>query len=486
MNSLLAASISLAVVSVVLFVLWWQLPLRITANTLLVRAEAWDAGGEKAAKYGVISQRVSVKTPGYAETRVIYRDAQGVRHPKPRQFSWADEALKNRLAASGVDWDAPLSATTYRDWHDRQRAREDSISRAGSQLIRLTTSVPGGPVREESLTVRISDFHPVARTVQFDDNETVEIAEVDYRVLPWGPATEGWFDSVDHPSLVLPRSTPRSDVLPRLPHLPSDSELDEAEIEARLALHELGADSHERVEIERTIKGIQVKGIVATAERKHEIEDRLHPVPYLFATIFTFDEFTARQSPESQVTSIGSASFSQSPSPLEQYLTSQGIDHAGISELGGALSDSSVSITQESKEVAELLSEFGADRNLSPAAQEGLEKLVADHKVKILASLASEEKILGKLAPSTLRGSDGPDRSSASTSIPALLAALDSHRSLSTELLSGNSLHPRSATEIALDLDRSLRRLRWYRRRSFETASCVRVIVSSISNQNKK
>ena len=460
MNPLLTTACVLAVASVVFFTLWWRQPLNISANTLLVRAEAWDAGGQKVAKFGVIRQQVSVKAPGYSATRAIYRDAQGLRRPKQHQLSWADEALKTRLAASGVDWDAPLSATTYQDWHDHQRVRADAISRDGSQLVKLTTTIPSGQVRRETLTVRVSDFHPIERTVEFDDNETVEIAELDYSVLPWSPATEGWFEPVNSPSLVIPHTVPQNDMFPRLPHLPSDSELDEAELEARLALHQLDADStNERVEIERTIKGIQVKGIVATAERKREIEARLHPIPYLFASIFTFDELTSRQAPETQVTSIKSESLSQSPSPLEQYLSGHGASRADISELGDELSDASVSISQESKAIAELVKEFGPNRNLSPLAEAALEKLLADHKVKIVTALDSEEKVLAKIEPSG-HTAEISSRVAPPSDISALLTALDSHRALAMELISGGKEKSRSAAEIALDLDHSLRRLR--------------------------
>ncbi len=99
-----------------------------------------------------------------------------------------------RLQDAGLNWDAPLFASGYQDWHDRQRVREDRISRAGRHLIRLTTTIPSGTVAEQSLTVRDTDFHPVQRTVALRNSETIEIAEVDYAVLPWTSVSPDTFE----------------------------------------------------------------------------------------------------------------------------------------------------------------------------------------------------------------------------------------------------------------------------------------------------
>src|SRR6202012_2210801 len=96
-----------------------------------------------------------------------------------------EDQTRQRLERAGLNWNEPLSATGYQDWHDHQRVREDSLSRAGRHLLRLTTTVPTGDISEQSLTVRDTDFHPVERTVAFRGKDAVEIAEVEYHVLSW-------------------------------------------------------------------------------------------------------------------------------------------------------------------------------------------------------------------------------------------------------------------------------------------------------------
>ena len=453
MNPTFATALILAAASVLCFILWWNQPPHLTANALLVRAEALDSAAQKSATPGVVLQQIRIKTSQRIVTRSIYRDAQGIRRPKKQALGLADEQLKDRLAVAGVNWDEPLSAYIYQEWHDHQHIRKDSITKEGAHLLKLTTTVPDGPILQESLTVRDSDFHPVARTIELQNAGTVEIAELSYDVLPWSATREEWFES---PTALLsgPDAAPHASILPRLPYLPSEMELDGAELEARVVLHRLGADSNERIEIGRSSTGVQVKGIVATSERKREIETHLRQVPYVMSAIFTFQEFDARQSAASGITSIKEVSTSGAASPLVEYLNGRGMSRPQIGELSSRLSDAMVDISQESKAIAELMKEFGANKQLSPASQISLQQLLADHRVKLLSSLRLEDQLLAETGiPLNQANGNGANSQ--------LVAAIERHRALSSELLSNNNPQPRSAPVIALELEQSLRQLHW-------------------------
>jgi hypothetical protein len=453
MNPTFATALILAAASALCFILWWNQPPHLTANALLVRAEALDSAAQKSATPGVVLQQIRIKTSQRIVNRSIYRDAQGIRRPKKQALDLADEQLKDRLAVAGVNWDEPLSAYSYQDWHDHQHIRKDAITKEGAHLLKLTTTVPDGPILQESLTIRDSDFHPVARTIKLHDAGTVEIAELSYDVLPWSAAREEWFES---PTALLsgPEASPHASILPRLPYLPSEMELDEAELEARVVLHQLGADSNERIEIGRSSTGVQVKGIVATSERKREIETHLHQVPYVMSAIFTFQEFDARQNAASGITSIKEASTSGAASPLVEYLNGRGMSRPQIGELSTRLSDAMVDVSQESKALAELVKEFGANKQLSPASQISLQQLLADHRAKLLSSLRLEDQLLVETGiPLNQANGNGANSQ--------LVAAIERHRALSSELLSNNNPQPRSAPVIALELEQSLRQLHW-------------------------
>ncbi len=57
--------------------------------------------------------------------------------------------------------------------------------------------------------------------------------------------------------------------------------LDSAELSARVVLNRLHADEGEQISISRTNRGVNVKGVVDTDERKREIATRLSAVPYV-------------------------------------------------------------------------------------------------------------------------------------------------------------------------------------------------------------
>jgi hypothetical protein len=132
---------------------------------------------------GVICQKIKIQTPQKTIERIIYRDPQGKRRPRPQKVVNDEAQLSDKFALAAVSWSAPLSATDYQNWHDSQHVRRDRIARVGHHMLELTTTVPNGSVAEQSLMVRESDFHPVQRTVVFRDSETVEIAELSYDVF---------------------------------------------------------------------------------------------------------------------------------------------------------------------------------------------------------------------------------------------------------------------------------------------------------------
>ncbi len=253
-NPIFATAVVLAAASVMCFFIWnkWR-PLPISANELLVKAETWDGSSQPNAQPGVVRQSVSISTSQGSFERTIYRDTQGVRRPKQAKNSVQTESLKSRLASVGVDWERPLSAISYQDWHDHQHVRHDHIERVRSKLLTLTTTTPDGPVARESITVREADFHPIERTIEFRDSGTVQIAEVNYEVLPWSQANPDWFEPL------TPTATGTKAIYPSatriIPPSLDDSQLDLAELETRVALSHLDAEINGRLELVRSVQG---------------------------------------------------------------------------------------------------------------------------------------------------------------------------------------------------------------------------------------
>ena len=458
MNPILTAAMIFAIASVACVFVWLQQARpNITSNALLVRAEAWDPAMSIHMAPGVIRQTVSIQTRTRIYQHTAYRDTQGKRRLRPQKSSQGEAQLQEKLASANVPWDAPLSAASYQDWHDGQRVRQDEIRRAKGHLLVLTTTTPYGKIASQSLTVRDTDFHPIIRTVAFRNDQTVEIAELDYQVLPWNKVDENLFLPPDEPhSEGVIRPQPVLVPLPTLP--PTQDQLDEAELGVRFVLNQLHADTGEQIRIERGPFAIEVKGLVETNQRKRELSEQLRMIPRAKASILSMEELQQSGGGDQSVESGEKTLVAAFPSPLEALFVKQGRDAASLRTASQALISSAFVVSQESKAITDLLERFTVEDKLTPLAKGTLTALVFSHRQKLFSAIEQERMVLDSVAP----GLEG-----ASPVVPAqqghdlnLVDAANRNFALCEELGMGGSSHQRSAEPIFFDLEATLARLR--------------------------
>src|SRR5207244_1650186 len=141
-------------------------------------------------------------------------------------------------------WEDPLSPASYRAWHDNLSQRRDEVVQATRELITLKTTTADGPIVEASITARTADFHSVAEQFRLRDMRLVEISELAWEIMP--------LDAVNPTTFVV--EPPRLSVVPTmvlsLPPGPTDAELAESELRARLTLHAERADLGEEIELD--------------------------------------------------------------------------------------------------------------------------------------------------------------------------------------------------------------------------------------------
>jgi hypothetical protein len=450
-------SLSLAVFGVsvfgtsLCFLFWWQQRVPdITSNTLLVRAEQWDSPGASAAG-GVVYQSVRITAPTLTMERSIYRDLQGKRLPKQVKLKPTQENLRAELTRAGIEWDQPLSASGYQNWHDHQHVREDHIVRAGNHLLRLTTTVPEGVVAEQSLTVRDTDFHPVLRTVELRDSGTVEIAELDFKILPWSVVDDNAFEPLEIVNTSMPGSPARVLSFPRLPQTLTEGQLDEAELGARLMLNQLHADTGEQLEIYRSPQGVSVAGVVDTEEQKRDLQDRLRIVPHVSAAIQTVAEASAAPLSTGVSQSVAIASMPDFSSPLQTYLREQGRSVDDISNLGQRLFQNAVVIAQESKDINDLQSHFGSAEPKTAVAFATLSELIYSHHERLEAALKQERELLA-----ATQGAAHGGQTSDVTQAPSLQDAANRNLALAKELTQTHSQAVRDAGQILNEMSLTL------------------------------
>ena len=429
---------------------WWRESTpSLTANALLVHAEKWDTASA-AASPGVAHQTIQIKTAGRTMKRSIYWDLQGKRRPRHMTLPDTEERLRSSLDRAGVDWDQPISASAYQAWHDQQHVRADQIIRTSAHLLTLTTTVPDGPVSKESLTVRDTDFHPICRMVGFRDSETVEIAEVDFNILPWGVVDAGIFEPIGAVSeAALP--APAQLLAPlHLPLAPSLEQLDETELAARLILNELHADTDEQIDIRRSPHGVEVDGLVETNERKHELSAQLSAVPRLKVVLQSVADLKQKPVSNDEAVRVETASLPDYPSALETYLRARGRNVDEINLLAGQIFSGALTISQESNAIAGLKARFVLTERTPVVASATLQELLFSHHQRLEAALRQERVLLmlagaKSILPESHRGASAPAAAS-------LTDAAARNMALSKELTQTNAPAARSAEAIFADM----------------------------------
>lgn len=441
----LVACMLLTLCSAIFFFWWQQRPTNISSNALLARAERWDTTGP-AMSSGVVFQAVRVTTRNQTMERPIYRDIQGKRVPRHAKLAAKEDLLRNTLVKAGLDWDEPISASSYQRWHDRQYVHQDRITRAGNHLLALTTTVPAGSISEQSLTVRDTDFHPVQRTVVFRDSQTIEVAELDFKILSWSSVDASLFEPIGDASPILASNPELVRPLPSLSETVTDEQLDETELEARLVLNTLGADTGEQIQIGRIPQGVEVRGLVDTDERKRALQKHLQAVPHLKVSIQSIADVQNNLSANDAVREIKAASMPDQPSPLEKYLLARGRSVIDINVLAHRLFENALTISQESKAIADLRTRFASAERQSVVASAALSELIYSHHERLVVALNQERELLRQL-----QGSPGIHRA-ASTPQSALTDAALKLLTLCQELTQSNSPDTRKTDAILSEM----------------------------------
>ncbi len=448
MNPVLGSAVIILIAIALLTWIWQRNPLTVNAAQLLSRAESFDLTVQHG-KPGVIYQRVRITAPDFKTEREIYRDAQGVRHRRPELAQAKLESMQSIFSSAGLDWNEPLSATSYREWHDRQVSVSDTVSKTDGNLLTLVTRTSDTGIEQESLTVRVSDFHPVERTIQTSSNGTIEIAEVNYAVLDWSGVNEALFESLDspHPGSVLP--LPSS-----APISPTLTELDNTELGALVVLNQLHADAGEQIGVKRTNREIAVSGVVDTAQRKQEIVAALRPLPYVAANILSVDD--------TRNISVDSASSAHpariqpvdvQASPLEEYLNSRGMKRSALNDASQSLLDAALKVRQSAGELDMLKTRFAA-LSESPRKHSVEAQLAHSYSERLLAGLSAEDSTLRRL------GLSSPKFPSDNGSLIDLKLEVNRNEARCRELIAGNAGTTRSVPDITAEIFESIARIR--------------------------
>jgi hypothetical protein len=236
--------------------------------------------------------------------------------------------LETLFQANRMDARAPLSVQSYQSWRQslQQKKEEVTITRSadGSPILILRTT-PEGPTDSRRITdaefiVRQQDWHPLEEKLSTEDQE-YRITELQYEVLPLANIAQSIFPE---PVAVAPVISPAANLKESVtvPSLPGPTDLAAAEVDARVALHEVGADLGEQIEVAQTPAGqIEVRGLANSEGRKLELSQALRDIHNVVVNIQSVEEASKRDRPTDDVTADGvTARGAKNPSIFSQSI----------------------------------------------------------------------------------------------------------------------------------------------------------------------
>ena len=219
---------------------------------------------------GVVALRLATETTLSAAELLMNASAAEVRATPPKKIRvktrkaiyvrpatrGTESELASMFRRANYNWEEPLSARSFAAWREALAQKDDSVrvltqtEWGRERFYRITTSTPEGELAEASITIRAADMRAVQENLKFRNDEWVEITEVP--------------DTADEPS---PTAVPPARVARQTtrPMTPSD------ELKVVAALHAIGADLGDPVEVTRETERIVVKALAADAERQSQI-----------------------------------------------------------------------------------------------------------------------------------------------------------------------------------------------------------------------
>ncbi len=452
LTPLIATGFVCAAILAMIFTFRLQRFSRVKPAELLRRAAASETRDVENAQSGVILQRVRIRSRQGEFERSIYRDPEGKRHTKERAMDEKKMRLKKRLAEAGISWDAPLSATSFQEWQAQNHTKSESVQSLSDKLLSLRVETEGSEVEQETLTIRLSDFHPIGRTAEFRDLGTVEIAELNYAVVPWTTIDVDLIDGASRSSDAIPRAR-RPLQLPQRVLPLSDAELDITELEVRIALHETQADSTDRLTLSRSSTGVMVSGLLEDDTQKLNLHRRLMLIPHVSTDLKTVSDVSQRPDGDSPPASVQITTVIAEPSLLETFLLKHGRTRDVASDLADRFFKSSSTLLRANKALLRLRERFPPGK-LTPEAAELRGRLLTSWQSELDAALGEEAEVIHQAGIQT-------QQDEAARSGPTdMNAGIEENHILVKELMGQGSPGTRTAPMVLTELGRLVESLR--------------------------
>ena len=320
---------------------WWAAAAAVIALAVIVLRLST---GETVSAAELLA-RASVRESTPVRVQVKTRNRSFVRSAREA----SDPELATLFRNANFDWEQPLRAGAFSDWRNGLSEKRDDVRILQNppvgkgRFYRITTTTPNGGLSEVTLTIRAADLRAVEERFQFRNSEWVEISEapVQNESDPERPA-------------ISQGAIPQAGV----------TILDE--IRVFEALHGIGADLGEPIEVRRTDSAVEVTVLGANARREKEIRDALNGVPHVIA------KFEQPQAVRGATGESGQAASETPSGPLHSRLLHVMGSSANVDAFANAALETSEAILAKAHAIRQLAERF-------PAPNESVHAMALDH-----------------------------------------------------------------------------------------------------------
>jgi hypothetical protein len=210
--------------------------------------------------------------------RVRFRTSsqQFVRNIAAGKAAALPQILEAKFQQAHYDSSDPLSARAFENFRDSLPQKQDEVSTVASpethdgNCYRIHTSTDTGDVASATLMLRTTDLVPVEGMLEFRDNQFIEFSEF----------TESPSRSTDNNNASV--ETPERPAVPpsRLAVAPPRKSVTISdELQVLSALHQIGADLGDPIQVTRTADQITVSGVGVPPQRRQLIQRKLDSMP---------------------------------------------------------------------------------------------------------------------------------------------------------------------------------------------------------------
>jgi hypothetical protein len=208
-------------------------------------------------------RRYRIRT-GTAQVTRTLGTAQSVDAPLPPAVA----ALFDEAHYDAAD---PLSARSFAVWRDQLPEKRDEVATV-ENCYRIHTSTDSGDLASATLRLRAADLEPVDGRLEFRDRNWIELTEL--TELP---------NHDDGSPVATVGESPVRPAVPSRPAAitPGGSASISDELQVLAALHGIGADLGDPVEVKLSGGRVEVSGIGIAPERQRQIRSLLDSMPHV-------------------------------------------------------------------------------------------------------------------------------------------------------------------------------------------------------------